>query len=119
VETGRERRFRDHPLRMPSSQGGPLPPEIARGRLPEEVEAVLDRLARAVHDAWARERLADGWTLGPRREDATKFHPSLVPFDDLPEEEKKYDRIAAEATLRALYAFGFRIVGPVEPGGER
>jgi ryanodine receptor 2 len=103
---------------MPSDMHG-LPPEAGPVRVPAEVEVVLDRLARKVHDAWARERLADGWKWGPNRDDGAKLHPSLVPYDDLPDEEKKYDRIAAEETLKALCALGFRIVAPLDPKGGR
>jgi ryanodine receptor 2 len=104
---------------MPRDRYQPSPVETAHVRLPDEVAAVLERLARNVHDAWARERIADGWRWGPRREDGAKLHPSLVPYDELPEDEKKYDRIAVEETLKALFALGYRIGGPSAPEGKR
>jgi hypothetical protein len=97
----------------------PSPVDTAHVRLPDEVAAVAERLARNVHDAWARERFADGWSWGPVRDDAAKRHPSLVPYDELPEEERKYDRIAVGETLKALHALGFRILGPSGPAGAR
>jgi ryanodine receptor 2 len=104
---------------MPSDRYHPSPVETAHVRLPDDVAGLLERLARNVHDAWARERFADGWRWGPRREEAAKLHPSLVPFDELPENEKKYDRIAVGETLKALCALGYRIVGPAAPGDGR
>jgi hypothetical protein len=101
---------------MPSDRYQPSPVDTAAVRLPNEVAAVLERLARNAHEAWARERLADGWRWGPRRDEGAKLHPSLVPYDELPEEEKKYDRIAVGETLKALSALGFRILGPAGTG---
>jgi hypothetical protein len=103
---------------MPSDRYQPSPVDTAAVRLPDEVAAVLERLARNAHEAWARERLADGWRWGPRRDEGAKLHPSLVPYDELPEEEKKYDRIAVGETLKALSALGFRILGPAGTGRE-
>jgi len=110
---------RNYAPRMPSDRYQPSPVDTAQVRLPDDVAAVLERLARNVHDAWARERFADGWTWGPQRDEAARRHPSLVPYDDLPEEEKKYDRIAAGETLKALCSMGFRILGPSGSGGGR
>jgi hypothetical protein len=104
---------------MPSDRYHPSPLDTAAVRLPQEVVAVLERLARNAHEAWARERLADGWRWGPRRDELAKLHPSLVPYEDLPEEEKKYDRIAVGETLKALCALGFRILGPSGTEGAR
>jgi len=104
---------------MPSDRYQPSPLDTAAVRLPDDVADVLERLARNAHEAWARERLADGWRWGPRRDEAAKLHPSLVPYEELPEEEKKYDRIAVGETLKALVALGFRIQGPSAKGGAR
>jgi hypothetical protein len=102
---------------MPSDRYHPSPLDTAAVRLPDEVAAVLERLAHNAHDAWARERLADGWRWGPRRDEVAKLHPSLVPYEELPEEEKKYDRIAVGETLKALCALGFKVLGPSGSGG--
>jgi hypothetical protein len=78
--------------------------------LTEEIRELTELLARNAHDVWARQRLADGWRFGARREDAKKEHPCLVPYEDLPESEKEYDRKAAMETLKAILALGYRIV---------
>ena len=97
----------------------PAPLDTSAVRLPDEAAAVLELLARNAHEAWARERLSDGWRWGPHRDEAARLHPSLVPYDELPEEEKKYDRIAVGETLKALCSLGFRIHGPSGQGGAR
>jgi hypothetical protein len=102
---------------MPADRYHPRPVDTSRVELPAEVGAVVERLARNVHEAWARQRIADGWRWGPTRDDRARRHPSLVPYEELGEEERKYDRITAGETLKVLLALGFRISGP-EGGGK-
>ncbi len=71
-------------------------------------------LAENVHDRWALGRLAEGWTLGPERDDEKKTNPTLVPYSELPESEREYDRTTAEQTLKAILKLGYRIEDPPE-----
>jgi len=77
--------------------------------LPSELLALTERLAENTHDVWAVQRLSEGWTWGPTRDDRLKKHPCLVPYGDLPEGEKQYDRITAMQTLTAVLALGYEI----------
>ena len=43
------------------------------------------------------------------RDDEHKKHPSLVPYEELPEQEKDYDRATAMNTVKLLLKFGFSI----------
>jgi hypothetical protein len=36
--------------------------------------------------------------------------PDMVPYSQLPESEKQYDRVMADDTLKLLIALGYRIV---------
>jgi hypothetical protein len=90
----------------------PAPIATSHITLPADLVGLTEKLAENAHDLWARQRLADGWTLGPRRDDALKQHPCLVPYAELPESEKRYDREAAIGTLKAILALGYRIVPP-------
>ena len=90
----------------------PEPIDTSRVALGKEIQELTELLARNAHDVWARQLLADGWCYGPRREDAKKEHPCLVPYEDLPESEKQYDRSAAMETLKAILALGYRIAKP-------
>jgi ryanodine receptor 2 len=77
--------------------------------LTDEILELTEWLARNAHDVWARQRISDGWRYGATRDDAKREHPSLVPYDDLPESEKIYDRNTALETLKAIVARGYRI----------
>lgn len=48
--------------------------------LPDELAELTEKLAENTHDQWARQRLADGWRYGDKRDDSAKTHPSLVPM---------------------------------------
>lgn len=43
------------------------------------------------HDAWCNEKLADGWKYGPIKDASKKEHPCLVPFGELPPEQRAKD----------------------------
>ena len=87
----------------------PKPINTARVKLSQEIRALTERLAEHTHDIWARQRMKDGWKYGPKRNDAKKEHPGLVPYDQLSEAEKEYDRKTAMETLKAIIALGYRI----------
>jgi hypothetical protein len=82
--------------------------------LPEPLLHLLEEVAKHVHDTWAQRRIDEGWTYGPERNDAAKTHPSLVPYEELSEEEKEYDRQTALETLRAVATLDFEIVPPAD-----
>ncbi len=88
----------------------PLPIETGNVQLSDELVQLRERLAANAHDVWARQRMSDGWVWGPARNDGQKQHPCLVPYDELPDSEKEYDRLLAVETLKTILALGFRIV---------
>jgi RyR domain len=87
------------------------PQPIATDAVPltPELELLIECLSASNHDHWAQRRLAEGWTLGPTRNDRRKTHPGLVPYAELPEEEKEYDRTSVCETVKAILALGFEI----------
>jgi ryanodine receptor 2 len=87
----------------------PHPISTAGVDLNSEIINLTEQLAKNAHEVWAQQRLTEGWTYGVRRDDAAKKHPCLVPYEDLPESEKEYDRRAAMETLKAILTLGFRI----------
>jgi len=87
----------------------PAPIEISHVTLPPAIRALTEKLAENAHDLWALQRMGEGWTYGSKRDDYRKQHPCLVPYDQLPESEKEYDRIMAMKTLKAILALGYRI----------
>ena len=77
--------------------------------LDDDVKRVAEFLARNTHAVWAQERIAEGWHYGPERDDNHKKHPGLVPYDELPESEKDYDRRTATQVMKTLMAMGYTI----------
>lgn len=87
----------------------PKPIDTSAVTMEVEIVELTELLAKNAHDVWARQRMAEGWRAGPKRDDAAKEHPCLVPYEELPESEKEYDRKAAMETLGAILALGYRI----------
>ena len=87
----------------------PQPMDTSDIQLPEELEALVEEMAKNVHEVWAETRIKQGWTYGPERNDKQKKHPCLIPYEELPEEEKEYDRGTSVGTLKLILKLGFRI----------
>ena len=87
----------------------PQPIDTKEVVLPEELNQLAEQMAKNVHEIWAETRTAQGWTYGPERNDAHKKHPCLVPYEELPEEEKVYDRNTSIETLKFILKTGFEI----------
>ena len=87
----------------------PEPMGLSSVDLPESVIQLSERIAENVHEVWAKARMDEGWTYGEKRDDIHKKHPCLVPYDELPEEEKEYDRNTAMNTIKMVKKLGFRI----------
>ena len=77
--------------------------------LDEEIIKLTDALAKNTHDVWAVGRIRDGWVYGKNRNDETKEHPCLVPYEELPEAEKEYDRSTALETVKVILKLGYSI----------
>ncbi|MBN2576063.1 MAG: hypothetical protein JXP73_15985 [Deltaproteobacteria bacterium] len=71
----------------------------------------IERMAELEHGRWVVERLANGWRLGPR-DDKRKLHLALVPWKELPEETRNYDRNAVRAFPEVLAVQGLVITRP-------
>lgn len=95
--------------RLISMSYAPQPIDTTAVHLSPALIALTERLAENAHDIWAAHRFADGWTHGSKRDDAAKKHPCLVPYAELPESEKEYDRTVAMGTLGAIVALGFSV----------
>jgi hypothetical protein len=73
---------------------------------PDEVES----LAVTEHERWMSERRSAGWRYGPIRDNQTKVHPDLRPWEDLGEEERQKDRNVVLSLPEILADAGFQIV---------
>lgn len=85
------------------------PVDTGHIQLPKELEYLVEEMAKNVHEVWSKTRIEQGWTYGEKRDDALKQHPCLVPYEELPEEEKVYDRNSSVETLKLIMKLGFKI----------
>ncbi len=93
----------------------PKSPDLTTVAVPEDLINLVEQLAEITHDNWVRQRLADGWTHGQRRDDVLKEHPCIVPYEDLPESEKEYDRKISLGVIQGMLALGYRVESPAGP----
>ena len=87
----------------------PQPIDTSDIKLPEKLEQLVEQMSKNVHEVWAESRISQGWTYGEQRNDELKTHPCLVPYEDLPEVEKDYDRNTSIGTIKLILKLGFKI----------
>lgn len=87
----------------------PNPVDTEQIQLSKELEYLVEEMAKNVHEVWSKTRIEQGWTYGEKRDDVLKQHPCLVPYEELPEEEKVYDRNSSVETLKLIMKLGFKI----------
>ncbi|NEQ77956.1 MAG: DUF4071 domain-containing protein [Okeania sp. SIO2C9] len=89
----------------------PDPIDTSKVNLTTEHLKITELLAKNTHEIWAKQRFYEGWKYGKNRDDAQKLHPGLVPYEELPESEKEYDRVVSMGVIKTLLAIGYRIEG--------
>ena len=94
---------------METKDYNPQPIDTSDIKLPDELETLVELMSKNVHDVWAETRIQQGWTYGEQRNDELKTHPCLVPYEELPESEKAYDRNSSIGTLKLIMKLGFKI----------
>jgi len=88
----------------------PHPEEIVENEeVSDSLLSLVESIAEHSHDVWARGRMDAGWRYGEKRDDDRKLHPDLVPYNDLPESEKDYDRRTAIMLIKMLQRLGYTI----------
>ena len=87
----------------------PNPVDTSDVILPKEILELCEKLAENSHEVWAAGRVAQGWTYGETRNDERKEMPCMLPYSELPESEKEYDRNAAMETLKLIIKLGYSI----------
>ena len=95
---------------MNPSTYNPKPADTDKVAIPDEIQPLVELMARNVHEVWAQKRMAEGWTYGAVRDDHAKRHPCILPYDELPETEKEYDRATSCETLKLIISLGFKII---------
>lgn len=87
----------------------PNPEKTEDIELDNDLKSLMEKMAKNTHENWAKQRISDGWKYGVKRDDIKKEHPCLVEYEKLTEEEKEYDRITAEQTLKFIIKLGYKI----------
>ena len=83
--------------------------DTSRIELPAGLAELVEKLAQNNHDHWARQRIQEGWHYGATRNDNLKEHPDLIPYDELPDSEKEYDRKTVIEALKAILVLGYEL----------
>lgn len=87
----------------------PHPEDTSKIVLDDDMNKLVEYLAKNTHESWAKQRISDGWKYGPNRNDDKKEHPCLIPYEELSEEEKEYDRITSTETIKLIIKLGYKI----------
>lgn len=87
----------------------PKPIDTSSVTLPEELLALTELIAENVHEVWSKGRLSEGWTFGEVKDSVKKTTPLLVPYSELEENEKEYDRQTALETIKLIVSLGYSI----------
>lgn len=64
------------------------------------------------HDSWVREKLAAGWTYGPVKDPERKRHPCMVPYEELPPEQRAKDALYLTVVRAVAAALGWSPTAP-------
>ena len=88
----------------------PNPIDTSRVYLSDDLLQLTETLAANTHDIWAQSRIQEGWIFGEAKDSKKMTTPCLVPYDQLSESEKAYDRNTAMECLKVLISLGYRIV---------
>lgn len=86
-----------------------IPTDLSDISLPSGYEEIREQIAEEIHKRWAAERISQGWKYGDYRDEKMKITNCLVPYNELPEEEKEYDRNTAETAIKLLIKNGYTI----------
>ena len=87
----------------------PRPADTSTVILPDDLLELTELIASNVHDVWANGRISEGWRFGNVKDPSQKTTPMLVPYSELSETEKQYDRNTAMETLKLIMLMGYRI----------
>lgn len=87
----------------------PKPIDTKDIQLSDDLLNLTEQIASNVHDVWACGRIAEGWVYGEVKDAKEKTTPLLVPYEELSENEKEYDRNTALETLKMIQKLGYTI----------
>ncbi|MDO5131621.1 MAG: RyR domain-containing protein [Eubacteriales bacterium] len=87
----------------------PTPVDTSDVILPEELFTLAEKIASNIHDARIPGEIPRDRIDGTEKDQGKKLNPALVPYSQLPESEKEYDRKTAMETIRLIVKMGYTI----------
>lgn len=88
----------------------PKPMDTSGIVVPEDIKELQEIISKNTHEVWSKGRMDEGWVYGEHLDYVKKTHPSLIPYEELSEAEKDYDRRTSMETLKIILNMGYKIV---------
>lgn len=85
----------------------PHPIDLSGVGIPEDLQDLCEALAENAHEIWARDRMREGWTYGPVRDESQRRDPDLLPYNRLSDSKRRYGREQMMNLLRLLGKLGW------------
>jgi hypothetical protein len=76
---------------------------------PRFTDEDIDLLGRMEHDRWSREKIEAGWRYGERKDIDRRLTPYLIPWSEMPEQIRKFDRVLVRNVAELLLKSGYAI----------
>ena len=87
----------------------PAPLDLSAVSPRKSLSELTEVIAANTHEVWSQRRMAEGWTYGPVRDEKALRHPCLLPYAELSENERDYDRATAMNAIKMMVKLGFKI----------
>lgn len=85
------------------------PKDMSSTQLSNDLIQLIEEMARNVYEVWAVTHIAQGWTWGAERNASSNKYPCLIPYDQLREDERKFDCNTTIETLKLIQSLEYRI----------
>ncbi|MBD3352391.1 MAG: hypothetical protein GF364_12965 [Candidatus Lokiarchaeota archaeon] len=97
----------------------PIPKKLRKYLLKNLPSGLIDNIAEYIHDSWWEEKSTQGfhhpsekhkqWDPSNPKKYCDKCHLDMIPYDELPESSKIFDKVTVETTLAALRLIGYHV----------
>jgi hypothetical protein len=87
----------------------PQPTDTSAEKIDESLMLLSEKLAKNAHEAWALERMQNGWVFGKEKSNERKLHPFPINYEDLPKSEKEHYRNTSLETLKLILKLGYKV----------
>ncbi|GMR59737.1 hypothetical protein PMAYCL1PPCAC_29932, partial [Pristionchus mayeri] len=108
------------PAYTQSNQYKPAPLDTKEIELGEEMEPLIEALAKNIHNIWASDKIKRGWTFGVNEsaDSSQKRSPHLVPYEMVDAQIKEVNREDAIERIKSLQLFGLFLEVPASEHDE-